>query len=1166
MGGQKITMAKKKTEEYSAKDIFVLKGLEPVRKRPGMYIGSTGIDGLHHLIWECVDNSLDEAMAGHADEIEVSLLPKNYVRVVDNGRGIPVDIHPQTKKSALETVMTTLHAGAKFGKKTYQVSGGLHGVGISVVCALSSELKAEICRGGDLHVQEFSQGKAKGKIKKTKKCKKTGTTVIFKPDKDIFGDIEFDRKIIMNHLRKQAYLTKSTKIVFSDSRDKDNILIYVFYFEGGLRSYVKHLSGNNEGIHETPFYVAREKEGILVEAAFQYTQERESLEESFANNIHTLEGGTHLTGFRSALTRALNEYAKKNDYIKEDEEGLTGKDAREGINAAVSVKIKEPQFEGQTKAKLGNPEAKTAVEAVVYEGLTEFLEQYPQDARAVIQNALLVAKARKAASAARQTVLRKGVLDGLTLPGKLADCSCKDPEQSELFIVEGQSAGGSTKGGRDRRFQAVLPLRGKILNVERAKLTKILSSDEIRALVIALGTAIAQDFDISKLRYHRIIIATDADSVTADTPVFLYNKETKNFILTEVGKFIDNCDDTTKYQVLTLDEKDRKLRLKEIIQTIRHPLRTDLYEIKTYCGYPTKATDCHSVYIYDNEEVKTRKASELRKGDIMVFPKIFPGIEKDTSIDLRDVLFKERPQNVTLKVKELENIPNSAWIEVPFEYFQVLKQERVSAQISRLKMENLIGVGRGVIQQWEQKFDNVMPRFSYFEQYLNQIDRDINNIDYNIYVPIKDWQEEFPESAEFYYANHVHKLRTKFDLDEDLAYFLGWFLGDGCACPEKKNPNRFSLFLGKGKIENYLNELSRIIEDKFSASVIIDKRKAGDIALTFHSYEFKLLLKELGLLGKRANEKFIPDIFFNAKKEIKEALLKGLLQSDGFITVWKNRTVRYGWKLSSKDLIQGVLTLFRQLGIFASYSVRQEKDHIRNGIVFRSNFKFYGAEVTTIDYLLKTKGVWREHKDADKLEKYLKNADMTQAKGKKLREISKDFVGLEIKEVKKIKNPKDKFVYDFSVLTDQNFIAGTGGCLLHNTDGAHIRTLLLTLFYRYFRPLIEHGYIYIARPPLYKIQSGKRVEYGYTEEDKKEILGDMKKENASIQRYKGLGEMNANELWETTMNPENRVLLRVTIDDAAEADRTFDTLMGKEVIPRKKFIQTHAKNVKNLDI
>ncbi|HOW12810.1 MAG TPA: DNA topoisomerase (ATP-hydrolyzing) subunit B [Candidatus Pacearchaeota archaeon] len=638
---------KAKKDDYTAKDIYVLEGLDPVRKRPAMYIGSTGPDGLHHLIWEILDNSIDECMAGYAKNIEIALLPNNRVRGSDDGRGIPVDKHPLTKKSALETVMTTLHAGGKFGGKAYQVAGGLHGVGVSVVCALSVYMRVEVCRNGFLYVQEYSKGKPKTPVKKIGKCNKTGTTVIFEPDPEIFKEIKFDSKRILNHLRQQAYLTKGAKITFKDERGEEKSS-YTFYFEGGISSYIKYLTEGVEACHPNIFYCAGEKNGIYVEVAFQYTNEYEVYEESFANNIYTPEGGTHLTGFRTALTRTLNDYGRKNELIKNNDENLSGDDAREGLTAVVSIKIKEPQFEGQTKAKLGNPEAKLAVDSVVSEALADFLERNPSDARAIIEKCLLSARARKAAKTAKETILRKGILEGLALPGKLADCSSKNPAESELFIVEGESAGGSAKQGRDRRFQAILPLRGKILNVERSRLDKILSSKEIKALVIALGTAIAEDFNLDKIRYHKIILMADADS-----------------------------------------------------------------------------------------------------------------------------------------------------------------------------------------------------------------------------------------------------------------------------------------------------------------------------------------------------------------------------------------------------------------------------------------------------------------------------------------------------------------------------------------DGNHIRTLLLTLFYRYFKPIIEAGYLYIAQPPLYRIQYGKKIEYAYSEEERQKIVDRLKKEkitNFSIQRYKGLGEMNPDQLWETTMNPENRILLKVTIDDAKEADRTFDTLMGDEVSPRKKFIQTYAKSVKNLDI
>ena len=510
---KKQTKPNKETT-YTAKDIYVLEGLEPVRKRPGMYIGTTGSDGLHHLIYETTDNALDEFMMGYGDQMEITLLPNGRVKVTDNGRGIPVDKHPQTKKSALETVMTTLHAGAKFGGKSYQISGGLHGVGVSVVCALSRWMRVEVCRQGLKYAQEYSKGKAKTKVKKIGTCKQSGTTVIFEPDPEIFKGfnktLKFDFKKILNHLRQQAYLTKRVKIIVSDQRDKPE-KSYSFYFEGGLGSYVRYLTRGVTPRHPNIFYGSGEKNGILVEVAFQYTQEYECYEEGFANNIWTQEGGTHLTGFRTALTRTLNDYARKNGFLKENGENLTGEDVREGLTSVVSVKIKEPQFEGQTKAKLGSPEAKPAVEQVVSETLIDFLERNPQDAKTIIENCLIAAKARKAAKAAKETVLRRGVLDGLALPGKLADCASKKPEESELYIVEGESAGGSSRQARDRHFQAILPLRGKILNVERARLDKILTSKEIKALIIALGTAVAEDFNIDKARYHRVIIMADGD-------------------------------------------------------------------------------------------------------------------------------------------------------------------------------------------------------------------------------------------------------------------------------------------------------------------------------------------------------------------------------------------------------------------------------------------------------------------------------------------------------------------------------------------------------------------------------------------------------------------------------------------------------------------------------
>jgi DNA gyrase subunit B len=506
-----VKAEKTKKAEYGAKQIQVLEGLAPVRKRPGMYIGGTGIEGLHHLVWEVVDNAIDEAMAGHCNFIEIELLPDNKVKISDNGRGIPVEKHPQTKKSTLETVLTVLHAGGKFGGEGYKVSGGLHGVGISVVNALSSCLIAEVKRDGKIWKQEFKTGKAKANVKSVGKTKENGTTIIFEPDSEIFAEINFDWEKIVARMRQQAYLTKGVKIKIADLREEDKKKSYSFYFDGGVISYVGHLNQGKEIKNQTTFYVEKEKDEVLTEIALQYNDGYKEHIFAFVNNIHTIDGGTHVTGFKSALTRSFNSFSRKKGYIKEKDENLTSDDVLEGLTAVINIKIKDPQFEGQTKGKLGNANVKSIVAGVMSSALEEFFEENPNDAKAILGKCILTAKARVAARAARDTIIRKGALEGMTLPGKLADCSERKAENCEVYIVEGDSAGGSAKQGRNRSFQAILPLRGKILNVEKARLDRMLSSNEIKNLIIALGVGVGEQFDISKLRYNRVIIMTDAD-------------------------------------------------------------------------------------------------------------------------------------------------------------------------------------------------------------------------------------------------------------------------------------------------------------------------------------------------------------------------------------------------------------------------------------------------------------------------------------------------------------------------------------------------------------------------------------------------------------------------------------------------------------------------------
>jgi len=498
----------KNQKGYDADQIQVLEGLEPVRKRPGMYIGSTGVEGLHHLVWEIIDNGIDEALAGFATEVSVKILADGGIAITDNGRGIPTGTNSKTGKSGVETALTILHAGGKFGGGGYKVSGGLHGVGVSVVNALSTKLIATIYQNGRIYRQEYSLGVPQTELRVVGKTDRTGTEITFYPDGSILEVTTFNYETILGRLRHAAYLTKGIRTSIEDERTGER---FSFYFEGGIRSYVKHLNVGKEVVGDDVFYVDKSVEDAQVEIAMQYVDTFTETIKTFANNVFNPDGGTHLTGFRSALTRVINDYARKTGLLKEKEENLSGEDCREGLTAVILVKLTNPQFEGQTKNKLGNPEVRGYVEQVLSEYFNYYLEEHPAVAKTIVGKALLAARARKAARAARENIIRKGILDGASMPGKLADCSSKNPKDSEIFLVEGDSAGGSAKSGRDSKTQAILPLRGKVLNVERARLDKMLANNEILSLIKALGVGIEESFDLGSLRYERIVIMTDAD-------------------------------------------------------------------------------------------------------------------------------------------------------------------------------------------------------------------------------------------------------------------------------------------------------------------------------------------------------------------------------------------------------------------------------------------------------------------------------------------------------------------------------------------------------------------------------------------------------------------------------------------------------------------------------
>ncbi len=1076
----KNTKTKKIEETYGAKDIYVLEGLDPVRKRPGMYIGSTGTDGLHHLIWEVLDNGIDECLAGYANEIKLTLLPENRIKGEDNGRGIPVDKHFQTKKSALETVMTTLHAGAKFGGKAYQVAGGLHGVGVSVVCALSRYLRAEVCRDGIRYTQEYSQGKPKTKLNKDGKCRQTGTTIIFEPDPEIFKEIKFNLKKILNHLRQQAYLTKGIKITVSDQRtsEKED---YSFYFEGGLASYVKHLVRGVEPRQENIFYTCDEKDDVFVEVSFIYTQEYEYYEEGFVNNIHTGEGGTHLTGFRTALTRGLNDYARKNSFLKEGDENLSGDDVREGLTAVVSLKIKEPQFEGQTKAKLGNPEARTAVEAVVIQGLTDFLERNPQDARVIIENCFLTAKARKAARAARQTVLRKGVLDGLALPGKLADCASKDPGDSELYIVEGESAGGCFAGN----------IKVALADGRNLSFKELVEEDKQR-----------------KKNY----CYTIRNDGTVGIQLIRNPRRTK--INAEVIKVVINNNEEI---ICTPDHKfmlrDRNYKIAKDLLPGRSlmPLYRKFSEIGgkiTIKGYEMVFSPSRHYYIFTHllaDQYNLEREKYIKKerqaihhidfNKINNNPDNIIRMDSKKHFEFHSRLIAKLMSRPEIQKKIRETHQSREYREKIRKIMTTPKMRKILSARSKKQWEN-----KEYKQYMVQKFLEFYKKNKKYREKNNKLLYENQKKYWSDPKNRKKWGERVRE----YFVQHPEKKRKLSEL------------------ARKQWQNQELLKWRSQKTKEQWTENFRIQRKRAYNSTYLQKalRLMKEISEKYGKIDKEEYLKERLKRNDKSLLRYetISQRFFSGDEEkLKEAALN------------YNHKIKKIIKLQEKmdvyDLeVEGTHNFALASGVFVHNSAKGGRDRHSQAILPLRG-KILNVERARLDKILSSKEI----------------KALVIAMGAA---IAEDF------NIEKLR------YHRIILMTDAD------------VDGSHIRTLLLTLFYRYFKPIIDKGYLYIAQPPLYKIQFGKQVEFAYTDEDKAEILDAMKKPSSgvNIQRYKGLGEMNPEELWNTTMNPENRILLQVTVEDAKEADKIFDILMGDEVLPRKKFIQIHAKKVKNLDI
>ncbi|NET02634.1 MAG: DNA gyrase subunit B [Sphaerospermopsis sp. SIO1G1] len=1193
------------TSSYSADQIQVLEGLEAVRKRPGMYIGTTGPRGLHHLVYEVVDNSVDEALAGHCTHIEIDINADGSCSVTDDGRGIPTDIHPKTGKSALETVLTVLHAGGKFGGGGYKVSGGLHGVGISVVNALSEFVEVTVWRDKKIHNQRYERGFPVTDLQVTAdKVTRTGTSITFKPDTQIFSNgIEFDYITLAGRLRELAYLNAGVKITFTDNRleiiKSDTPKVETYEYRGGIKEYIAYINREKQPLHEEIIYVQGERNNVQVEVSLQWcTDAYTDNVLGFANNIRTIDGGTHLEGLKAVLTRTLNAIARKRNKIKENESNLSGEHVREGLTAVISVKVPEPEFEGQTKTKLGNTEVRGIVDSLVGEVLTEYLEFHPNVADSILDKAIQAFKAAEAARHARELVRRKSVLESSPLPGKLADCSSRDPAESEIFIVEGDSAGGSAKQGRDRRTQAILPLRGKILNIEKTDDAKIYKNNEVQSLITALGLGVkGEEFDTSQLRYHRIVIM----SVAGDEPTLVMNNSGETEFV-QIGKFIDDCTEgrrnVKEYQVVCFDQKTHATRFRPLKAVIRHGHEEPMYRLTTRYNRSVKVTSSHSVFVWENGQVILKKGNEVKPGDILVASRRLPRPNNSpTRIDLLTTFHqaeltkslyvqgedvrKIARQRVLAKV-ERPDLWNEPRVVLDSTAWQQLISTRQQAKVSQKKVATACGVKQPItISHWERginrpilsQFLNYLEAIGWndsivYEQLPAKIDALLNQDDssknakwreVSNYKPLDEFTSLeiacLGEDVQLVPQAHSNKAFSRYlPITRELMWFLGWYVAEGTL-----SQHQVSLNLGK-KDERFIPELTAVIKSVFGETPRIYPDPDSDgIKLYFHSVAAARLIQAYGL-AKPAHQKKLPDLVFSLPEDLQMAFVESYFLGDG-----TTAGLHLSFTTNSVELKEGLLYLLGQMGIIAAHS--QHQPATKSNAAIQTRHPYYSIRICGKEQISRCRQIWQRHGNAHKLEALL--ASPTH-KAQDFVHISDDLMGLRVILAEEIE-PVGDYVYDFSVEDDENFVCGTGGLCAHNTDadvdGAHIRTLLLTFFYRYQRSLIEQGFIYIACPPLYKVERGKNYQYCYSDRELQQHIATLPTNaNYTIQRFKGLGEMMPEQLWVTTMNPETRTLKQVEIEDAAEADRIFTILMGDRVAPRREFIETHGSQLDLTDL
>ncbi len=1379
-----ITSSQTSDADYDAGSIGVLKGLEGVRKRPGMYIGDTDDGtGLHHLVHEVVDNSVDEHLAGHCNRIDVIIHYDNSITVEDNGRGIPVDMHPIENRPAAELVMTSLHAGGKFGGGGYKVSGGLHGVGVSAVNALSDWLKLEIRRTGKVYYQEYAAGIPVTELKQTGVTDRRGTKITFHPDATIFKNIlEFSFDQLAQKLRELAYLNSGLSINIHDERNDKKV---EFKFEGGVATYVADMNANKTVVSDVVAFIGTYGENAAectVDVAMQWNDGYSELTTCFTNTIKNRDGGTHLTGFRQAMTRTINNYANEYKLLKDAKGGLSGEDLREGLTAVVSVKVGDPKYSNQAKDKLVSSEVGTAVSAVVADKLGEWLERHPKDARGIISKALQASRAREAARKAREMVQRKGALELSSLPGKLADCQERDPAKSELFIVEGESAGGSAKQGRNRAFQAILPLKGKILNVEKVRFDRMLSSQELTTLITALGTSVGDEKDISKLRYHKIVIM----SVDAQEHVFVRVDGTVK--MTSIGEFIDNAlegrqpdeSGVTRRvredlgEVLCFGVGDLIVRFRPIKAVIRHPLDEALFEIKTDYGRSIRVTAGHSMFVHENGEMVLKRGDELVTGDRVVAPRTirFPQ-DAPPRFDLLRELYNDETASSQVWVRgpavedwckakvtaDYADRPQFAAprVELPPEVRAELTRLRTTHGITNADLCRAVGIRQPVtFYAWEKGTSR--PTLPDFERYLDAIGAPKESFLARVTIGPnrleRIWAEPYRGTLATRVRDHVrlsalepadldwfgdrtdlqltpehyseHGIGRYLALTPSLAELVGFFVAEG-SCSDRAG---IRLAIGP-RNESLLPQLGTAFVEAFGlpARAYESDHRAGELKLV-HRVAVLAWQRLFGFRGAESMTKRIPDVIWSAPSEIKARFLRGYLLGDGTVS-----NDRMSFATSSRDLASGTQYLLSSLGVFASIS-RHEPDGVERtirGAACVSRHPYWTVTVSAAEDLFRLESVWSGVSGTESWSRIA-----PKDRSRRFAPIGGDLVSLSITSIERV-NASNGNVYDFSVEGDENFVCGFGGLVTHNTDadvdGSHIRTLLLTFFFRHFNELFENGHVFIAQPPLYKIKKGKTELYlkneqaledylldsvcketvltragaelltgdglaaavkrinqarrlraqldkrtdgritaqfadsGLTEDHLKNreklelleakvmaevsrrypelgqaaaeykqdpehgtwelrygaghhgvrrhttisadlvraaefvelrtisaelrgtlteplslvhqkdpvveikgwdeiatVIEDLGRKGLGIQRYKGLGEMNADQLWETTMDPEKRHLLRVKVEDLDAADGIFTKLMGDLVEPRREFIEENALNVRRLDV